>query len=145
MEVVDKYFWLFFCDMDVLNVLCFSINLCVIGYIQEQIKLIEEFIEKGYVYELVGSVYFDVWSWFEYGKFLGCKFDDQEEGICEVVCDEKCDFCDFVLWKKVEFEYLMCWDLFWSVGFFGWYIECLVMSLKYFGEGFDIYGGGFDL
>lgn len=39
----------------------------------------------------------------------------------------------------------MCWLFFWSDGFLGWYFECMVMSIKYLGSNFDIYGGGMDL
>lgn len=145
MEVADKYFWSFFRDMDALNVLRPSINPRATGHIQEQIKLIEELIEKGHAYESAGSVYFDVRSWPEYGKLSGRKLDDQEEGTREAVRDEKRDPRDFALWKKAEPEHLMRWDSPWSVGFPGWHIECSAMSLKYLGEGFDIHGGGLDL
>ena len=48
MEVADKYFWSFFRDMDALNVLRPSINPRATGHIQEQIKLIQELIERGH-------------------------------------------------------------------------------------------------
>ncbi|ADY26300.1 cysteinyl-tRNA synthetase [Deinococcus proteolyticus MRP] len=145
MEVADKYFWSFFKDMDALNVLRPSINPRATGHIQEQIKLIEELIEKGHAYESNGSVYFDVRSWPEYGKLSGRKLDDQEEGTREAVREEKRDPRDFALWKNAEPEHIMRWDSPWGVGFPGWHIECSAMSLKYLGEGFDIHGGGLDL
>lgn len=40
----------------------------------------------------------------------------------------------------------MKWDLFWGVGYFGWYIECLIMLMKVFEiDVLDIYIGGEDL
>lgn len=146
MEVADKYFWSFVKDMEALNILKPSINPRATGHIQEQIKLIEELIERGHAYESAGSVYFDVRSWPEYGKLSGRRnLDEQDEGTREAVREEKRDPRDFALWKKAEANHLMRWDSPWGVGFPGWHIECSAMSLKYLGEGFDIHGGGLDL
>ena len=40
---------------------------------------------------------------------------------------------------------LMKWPSPWGEGFPGWHIECSAMSMKYFGEHFDIHTGGTDL
>ncbi|ACO46612.1 cysteine--tRNA ligase [Deinococcus deserti] len=145
MEVADKYFWSFVRDMEALNILKPSINPRATGHITEQIRLIEELIERGHAYESQGSVYFDVRSWPEYGKLSGRKLDEQEEGTREVVREEKRDPRDFALWKRAEAGHIMRWESPWGVGFPGWHIECSAMSLKYLGEGFDIHGGGLDL
>lgn len=145
MEVADKYMWSFVKDMELLNILKPSINPRATGHISEQIKLIEELIDRGHAYEVNGSVYFDVRSWPNYGKLSGRKLDDQEEGTREAIRTEKRDPRDFALWKKAEPAHIMRWDSPWSVGFPGWHIECSAMSLKYLGEGFDIHGGGLDL
>ncbi|MFC4637413.1 cysteine--tRNA ligase [Deinococcus hohokamensis] len=145
MEVADKYFWSFVRDMDALNVMKPSINPRATGHITEQIKLIEELIERGHAYESQGSVYFDVRSWPDYGKLSGRRLEDQEEGTREAVREEKRDPRDFALWKRAETGHIMRWDSPWGVGFPGWHIECSAMSLKYLGEGFDIHGGGLDL
>lgn len=145
MEVADKYFWSFVKDMDALNVVKPSINPRATGHIGEQIRLIEELIDRGHAYESAGSVYFDVRSWPAYGKLSGRRVDDQEEGTREAVREEKRDPRDFALWKRAEAGHLMRWASPWSVGFPGWHIECSAMSLKYLGEGFDIHGGGLDL
>ncbi|MFC4426033.1 cysteine--tRNA ligase [Deinococcus navajonensis] len=145
MEVADKYFWSFVKDMDALNIMKPSINPRATGHITEQIRLIEELIERGHAYESQGSVYFDVRSWPEYGKLSGRRLEDQEEGTREAVREEKRDPRDFALWKRAEAGHIMRWDSPWGVGFPGWHIECSAMSLKYLGEGFDIHGGGLDL
>lgn len=145
MEVADKYFWSFSDDMKALGVRRPSVNPRATGHIPEQIKLIEELIERGHAYEASGSVYFDVRSWPHYGKLSGQKVEDQAEGSREAVREEKRHPSDFALWKKAEQGHIMRWDSPWSVGFPGWHIECSAMSLKYLGDGFDIHGGGLDL
>ena len=145
MEVAEKYYWSFMDDMGRLNVLRPSIQPRATGHITEQIKLIEELIEKGHAYEAGGSVYFDVRSWPSYGKLSGRKLDDQEEGTREAVRGEKRDARDFAVWKRAERGHIMRWDSPWGSGFPGWHIECSAMSLKYLGEDFDIHGGGLDL
>ncbi|WP_261664006.1 cysteine--tRNA ligase [Deinococcus sp. Marseille-Q6407] len=145
MEVADKYFWSFADDMRALNVRRPSVNPRATGHIPEQIELIEELIRRGHAYESQGSVYFDVYSWPEYGKLSGRRLEEQAEGTREAVREEKRDPRDFALWKKAEPSHLMRWESPWSLGFPGWHIECSAMSLKYLGEGFDIHGGGLDL
>ncbi|WP_420596253.1 cysteine--tRNA ligase [Deinococcus sp.] len=145
MEVAEKYYWSFMDDMARLGVLRPSIQPRATGHITEQIKLIEELIEKGHAYEAAGSVYFDVRSWPNYGKLSGRKLDDQEEGTREAVRGDKRDARDFALWKRAEAGHIMRWESPWGVGFPGWHIECSAMSLKYLGENFDIHGGGLDL
>ena len=51
---------------------------------------------------------------------------------------------DFVLWKGSK-PGEPKWDSPWGPGRPGWHIECSAMSKKYFGDTFDIHGGGKDL
>lgn len=106
--------------------------------------MVVKLIEGGFVYEVEGYVLFLVNFFDGYGKFFCCLLDDMIVGVCVEVVFYKKDVGDFVLWKFVvddEFG----WDSFWGCGCFGWYLECFVMMVEYFGEIFDIYGGGVDL
>ena len=111
------------------------------------IEMIETLIEKGFAYEVNGTVYFRVRSFKEYGKLSGKNLDDLESGSRTLLVtgeDEKEDPMDFVLWKpKKEGEPF--WESPWGQGRPGWHIECSVMSKKYLGEEIDIHGGGEDL
>ncbi|MBQ6292861.1 MAG: cysteine--tRNA ligase [Lachnospiraceae bacterium] len=111
------------------------------------IEMIETLIEKGFAYEVNGTVYFRVRNFKEYGKLSGKNLDDLESGSRTLLVtgeDEKEDPMDFVLWKpKKEGEPF--WESPWGQGRPGWHIECSVMSKKYLGEEIDIHGGGEDL
>ena len=56
---------------------------------------------------------------------------------------DKEDLRDFGLWKAVK-NGEPAWDSPWGKGRPGWHIECSAMSMKYFGESFDIHCGGVD-
>ncbi|GEM89260.1 cysteine--tRNA ligase [Oceanithermus desulfurans] len=145
MEVADKYFWRYFEDTDALNVAKPSITPRASGHIIEQIELTKELLDRGYAYEVNGSVYFRAAKWPDYGKLSGRRLEDQQAGARVEVRGEKEDPRDWALWKRAEPEHIMRWPSPWGEGYPGWHIECSAMSLKYLGEGFDIHAGGIDL
>ena len=115
----------------------------------EQIEMIKEIIEKGFGYEVNGSVYFDVVAYNEsnhYGILSGRKIEDaiHNTRVLDGQSDKK-NPQDFALWKKADERHIMRWPSPWSEGFPGWHLECSVMSSKYLGARFDIHGGGLDL
>jgi cysteinyl-tRNA synthetase len=144
MQVVETYTRGYFQDMDALNVKRPDISPRASGHIPEQIAMVETLLEKGYAYEVDGSVYFDVTSFPEYGKLSGRRIEEQEEGSREAVRSEKQHPADFALWKKAEPEHILRWPSRWGEGFPGWHIECSAMAGKYLGQTFDIHGGGID-
>jgi cysteinyl-tRNA synthetase len=149
MEMVQKYTNLYNWGMRMFNNLEPSIAPTATGHIIEQINMIKTIIDKGYAYEVNGSVYFDVPKYnahYPYGKLSGRVLEDQLETTRELDGqDEKRDKADFALWKNAPPEHLMRWTSPWGEGFPGWHIECSAMSSKYLGETFDIHGGGMDL
>jgi len=144
MELVERYTRAYFEAMDALNVQRPDISPHASCHIPEQIELVQKLLEKGYAYEVNGSVYFDVSKWPEYGKLSGRKVEDQQAGARVDVNPEKRHPADFALWKRAEPEHLMQWNSPWGKGYPGWHIECSVMSMKYLGETFDIHGGGME-
>jgi cysteinyl-tRNA synthetase len=149
MEVAQYYADRYFLFMDALNVQRPSIEPRASGHIIEQISLISRLLEKGYAYEVNGSVYFDIVRYdkkYQYGKLSGRVLGDllsntrQLEGQ-----EEKRNPADFALWKNAQDEHIMRWPSPWGEGFPGWHLECSAMSTKYLGERFDIHGGGMDL
>jgi cysteinyl-tRNA synthetase len=149
MEMVHKYTTLFHQGMRLFNCDDPSIEPTATGHIIEQISMIETIMQKGYAYEVNGSVYFDVNKYAEkypYGKLSGRILDDQLETTRELDGqDEKRNKADFALWKNAPPEHIMRWKSPWGEGFPGWHIECSAMSAKYLGDVFDIHGGGMDL
>ena len=115
--------------------------------IDGMIEMISTLIEKGYAYDVNGTVYFRTRKFDEYGKLSHKNLDDLRAGNRSLLVtgeDQKEDPLDFVLWKpKKEGE--PSWQSPWSDGRPGWHIECSVMSKKYLGEEIDIHAGGEDL
>ncbi|MEX2380008.1 MAG: cysteine--tRNA ligase, partial [Vicingaceae bacterium] len=150
MAIVEKYMYNYFRDMDALNVERASIYPRPSGHIPEQIEIVEDLVEKGYAYEVNGSVYFDVKKYNEnhnYGKLSGRTIEEMMEGGANrtlAAQSEKRNSVDFALWKKAEPTHLMQWNSPWGKGYPGWHIECTVMSQKYLGDNFDIHGGGLE-
>jgi len=144
MELVENFMRGYFEDMDALNVVRPNISPRASGHIPEQIELVKILLQKGYAYEVNGSVYFDVRKFDDYGKLSHRKIDDQQAGARVQVNPEKKFPADFALWKKAEPEHIMRWNSPWGWGYPGWHIECSAMSMKYLGESFDIHGGGME-
>ncbi len=71
MELAEYYTRSYFEDMDKLNVVRPDISPRASGHIIEQIELVKVLIEKGFAYEVNGSVYFDVAKFPDYGKLSG--------------------------------------------------------------------------
>jgi len=149
MEIAQFYTESYHRDMDMLNTLKPNIEPRATGHIPEQIKLVEDIINKGYGYEVNGSVYFDVLKYNEqknYGKLSGRVVEELLSGSRDLDGqEEKKNSIDFALWKKASPEHLMKWSSPWGMGFPGWHLECTAMSEKYLGKQFDIHGGGMDL
>jgi cysteinyl-tRNA synthetase len=149
MEIVQKYANDFHKVSARFNLLDPDIEPSATGHIQEQIKMIENLINKGLAYEVNGSVYFDVNKYNKsekYGILSGRVVEELMAGSRELDGqDEKRNSIDFALWKNASPSHIMRWDSPWGSGFPGWHLECSVMSSKYLGETFDIHGGGMDL
>ena len=111
------------------------------------IDMIQTLIDKGFAYEVNGTVYFRVKNFKEYGKLSHKNLEDLQSGFRALQVsgeDQKEDPLDFVLWKpKKEGEPF--WVSPWSEGRPGWHIECSVMSKKYLGEEIVLHAGGEEL
>jgi len=115
-------------------------------HINEMIELVEKLIEKGYVYVVNGSVYFDVAKFKDYGKLSGNTIEKLKTGAggkVEYNPDKRNQF-DFALWIN-DPKHIMNWKSPWcEKGYPGWHIECSAMAMKYLGETIDIHSGGVD-
>ncbi len=149
MEVVQRYSVDFHNILQKFNNLPPNIEPTATGHMLEQIAYIETILEKGYAYEVDGSVYFDVLKYNEkhnYGILSGRVIEDAIHNTRSLDGQsDKKNPQDFALWKKAEPNHIMRWPSPWSIGFPGWHLECSTMSTKYLGEQFDIHGGGMDL
>jgi len=144
MELAETYTRNYFRDMDALNVLRPDISPRASGHIPEQIELVKTLIDKGYAYEVNGSVYFEVAKFPKYGKLSRRRVEEQEEGARVAVNPDKRHPADFALWKRAEPGHILRWPSPWGWGYPGWHLECSIMSTKYLGQPFDIHGGGLE-
>jgi len=144
MEVAEYYTRSYFEDMDKLNCVRPDISPRASGHIIEQIQMVKVLLEKGFAYEVNGSVYFDVAKFADYGKLSGRNTEEMIAGTRVEVSPEKKNPVDFALWKKAEPNHIMQWPSPWGLGYPGWHLECSVMSTKYLGQPFDIHGGGLE-
>ncbi len=144
MELVEIYARSYFEDMDALGIVRPDISPRASGHIPEQIELVQKLIDKGFAYEVNGSVYFSVESFPEYGMLSGRRTDELVDGARVEVNPEKRNPADFALWKRAEPNHILRWNSPWGWGFPGWHLECSAMGAKYLGQPFDIHGGGLE-
>ena len=113
-------------------------------HIPEIVAMVKTLVDKGYAYEVGGSVYFEVSRFTGYGKLSG-RDREEMETVARVEHDPaKRAELDFALWKAAK-PGEPSWESPWGPGRPGWHIECSAMSSKYLGTTFDIHGGGRDL
>ncbi len=112
-----------------------------INEIIEQIKILEE---KGYTYKLEDGIYFRISKFKDYGKLSGQNTESLRSGLRATVSEGKENQGDFVLWKfKKPGEPF--WSSPWGEGRPGWNIEDTAITKEYFGDVYDLHGGGVDL
>ncbi len=147
-EVAERNIEDYFLAMDALNVMRADHYPRVSGSIEDIIDMVEVLIDKDHAYIGEDGVYFSVESAPEkYGLLTGQKIESVRAGAGGRVGGTgsgKRDHKDFALWKFSKPGEPQ-WESPWGPGRPGWHIECSAMSLHYFGEQFDIHGGGEDL
>jgi len=143
-EITNRYINAFYDDLQALNIEFADKNPRATEFISEMIDLIILLLEKDAAYVSNGDVYFSVNKCESYGKLSGKNLDDLQAGIRVEANEQKKNPFDFTLWKKAK-ENEPAWDSPWGRGRPGWHTECVVMSKHYFGDKFDIHGGGVDL
>ena len=146
MAVAEYYTRRHFEVMDRLGIIRPDISPRATGYIPEQLEAIQNLMDQGLAYESNGSVYVEIAKDPKYGELSNRQIEEMQGGARVEIRSEKRHPGDFALWKKAAPGHLMRWrDSFSGWGYPGWHTECVVMSTQYFGEKFDLHGGGMDL
>jgi cysteinyl-tRNA synthetase len=144
----QQYKTAFFEDLKTLNIEAAEVYPEATRHIPEMVEIIQTLLDRGYAYEIEGSVYYRIDRFPDYGKLA--HFDPRElqrgaSGRIDIDEYEKDDVHDFALWKAWSSE---DGDIYWDTalgrGRPGWHIECSAMSMKYWGAHFDIHTGGED-
>jgi len=118
-------------------------------HIDDMSALTRRLIDKGYAYERLRSVYFNIGKFPKYGALSGLDFSKIKVGAT-VDLDEydKNDPRDFTLFKRATLAE-MSRDIFietdWGNVRPSWHVQCTAMAMRYLGEEFDIHTGGTDI
>ncbi len=116
-------------------------------YVDEMVTMIGQLVEIGRAYTTDDGVYLSVESVEDYGLLAHQSLSDMLAGGGErdvYGAAQKRHPADFVLWKLAK-PGEPSWPSPWGEGRPGWHSECVVMSLRLLGEGFDLHCGGMDL
>jgi cysteinyl-tRNA synthetase len=143
-DISEKYIRQHDEDLDALGIARPSLAPRATEHIDGMISLIQTLLDRGLAYGVDGDIYYAVEKFAGYGKLSGRSLEDMMAGARVDVSEKKRNPLDFALWKASK-EGEPWWESPWGRGRPGWHIECSVMSQHYFGDTFDIHGGGEDL
>jgi len=143
-EVALKYASEYFGIMHELGVDSVNFYARATDYIPEIISQISRLMEKGHAYIGGDGVYFRVSSFPDYGKLSNQRSEDLIQGSRISENSNKADQKDFALWKMQK-PGEPAWESPWGRGRPGWHIEDTAITETYFGQEYDIHGGGTDL
>ncbi|WP_028324551.1 cysteine synthase [Desulfatirhabdium butyrativorans] len=118
-------------------------------HIEEMIQAAEKLAQKGYAYEKLHSLYFDISRYADYGRFSGVDLDKIRPGATVDLEEyEKDNPRDFTLFKRARLSDLKRGIYIktpWGNVRPSWHLQGVTMALKYLGPGFDIYVGAREL
>jgi cysteinyl-tRNA synthetase len=155
-EVADYFIEAFLNDMKALNILepnayagPHGVYARATDFIEAQIGLVKQLVDKGFAYQTEQAIYFDVNKLPDYGKLTGQKLSEKETAArAEVVTDShKRHPQDFAVWFFTVGRFAnhsMHWSSPWGEGFPGWHLECSAIIHATLGEPIDIHTGGVD-
>jgi cysteinyl-tRNA synthetase len=128
-------------DMNSLGIDAVSYYARATTHIPEIIDQVRRLMDRGVAYVTESGVYFNLDTFGGNGELSG---QERAKRVSRVTDATKHNPNDFALWKTGEYgEYT--WDSPWGRGRPGWHIEDTAISEKYFGQQYDIHGGGLDL
>jgi len=106
-------------------------------------KYATELVKKGYAYEKLRSLYFDISRFADYGKLSGIDINKIRVGATVDLDEyEKDNPRDFTLLKRAKLSELkrgIYTATDWGNVRPSWHIQCAAISMKYLGETFDIH------
>ena len=118
-------------------------------HIEDMAAFTQELVEKGFAYERLRSVYFDISRFPKYGALSGLDFSKIKVGAT-VDLDEydKDNPRDFTLFKRATLAE-MSRDIFYETDWGNvrpsWHVQCAAMSTRFLGNEFDIHTSGSDI
>lgn len=118
-------------------------------HIDKMVEITNYLIKKGYAYEKLHSVYFDIARFKEYGKLSKINLNKIKIGMTvDLDSYEKENPRDFTLFKRCTLPELKAgiyYDTHWGKVRPGWHIECAAMAIHHLDKTIDIHTSGMDL
>ncbi|WP_319524303.1 cysteine--tRNA ligase [uncultured Desulfosarcina sp.] len=115
----------------------------------DMVDLADRLIKKGYAYEKLRSIYFDISRFKEYGRLSGIDLDKIKLGATVDLDEyEKDNPRDFTLLKRTRLSELkrgIYIKTDWGNMRPSWHLQCAAMSMRYLGDYFDIHCAGREL
>ncbi len=112
-------------------------------HVDDMVTLAEGLVEKGFAYEKLRSLYFNISAFEEYGDFSGVDLEKIRVGATVDLDEyEKDNPRDFTLLKRSKLSELkrgLCVKTQWGNVRPSLHLQCAAISMKYLGENFDIH------
>ncbi len=144
----ERCFGDFLRDAETLNVKTGTLYPRASENVDAMINLAERLVEKGYAYEKLKSVYFDISKMSGYGRLSNIDLGKVHVGKTVDLDEyEKDNPMDFTLLKRstlAELKRGIFYKARWGNVRPSWHLECAAISLKHLGETMDIHVSGSD-
>ena len=148
-EFTDRYTRQFIEDLEKLNIRHENTYPRASENVDAMIELAEKLVEKGYAYEKLRSVYFDISKLADYGLLSNIDLNKAKRTkTANLDSYEKDNPVDFALLKRstlAELKKGIYYKTRWGNVRPSWHLECAAISLKYLADTFDIYASGSDI
>ena len=145
----EKYYKEFLQDMDALGIQRATKYPLASEHVEEMIEITQKLLEKGFAYERLRSVYFDISRFKDYGRLSRVDLNKMRVGkTVDLDQYEKDNPRDFTLLKRSTLHELkrgIFLTTKWGKVRPSWHIECAAIALKALGDTFDIHTGSTDL
>jgi cysteinyl-tRNA synthetase len=144
----DKYLRIFLEDVRFLQIRPDNIYVKASEDVEATLKIVEKLVDRGYAYEKLHSVYFDISKLEDYGSLSNIDLAKTRTGRSVDFDDyEKDSPADFALLKRAglgELKRGIYSRTKWGNVRPGWHLECAAISRKYLGAAYDIHISGAD-
>ena len=136
----------FWSDVEALGLLPADVYPRASEHVDDMIAIGERLVMRGFAYEKLRSLYFNISRYNAYGKLSGIDLDKIRLGATVDLDEyEKDNPRDFTLFKRCRLSELKR-GIFvktqWGNVRPSWHLQCVAMSMKHLGNRFDIHTGG---
>jgi cysteinyl-tRNA synthetase len=148
-DFTEEFYQEFLIDLDTLRIKRAAEYPKASEYVEDMIRVAQKLTDKGYAYEKLRSVYFDISRFEDYGKLSRIDLDKIRLGkTVDLEEYEKENPRDFTLLKRATLNELkkgIFYKTKWGNIRPSWHLECPAMAMKLLGDSYDIHMSGSDL